>query len=99
MIASIIVIAVGTYLTRVLPFIVLKKDSLPHKLERVVDLLPYATISLLVVYSLKDTHQSTLIPTILALILLTGIHLWKRNTILTILVSTAFYMLCVQIGF
>lgn len=57
-----------------------------------IDALPYATISLLVVYSFKDVTTVSIVPTFLASALCCGTYLWKRNTVLSIASSTLLYM-------
>ena len=64
--------------------------------------LPYAIMGMLVVYCLKNmnlfagTHG---IPEILASAAVVGLHVRKRNTLLSIAVGTVFYMFLVQVVF
>ena len=51
------VIALATVLTRSIPFIFLKNKEIPEKFMKIIDALPYATISLLVVYCFKDRKR------------------------------------------
>lgn len=95
MIVRILIIAFATYLTRALPFIFLKNKELPERFTKVIDLLPYATISLLVVYSFKDLNTLTLLPSVLASLVCITTYLWKENTILSISLSTLVYMLVI----
>ncbi|AMC92499.1 hypothetical protein AOC36_00360 [Erysipelothrix larvae] len=94
---SILLIALGTYLTRALPFIFLRNKPMSERLESIIEKLPYATISLLLVYSLKDITTTTLFPSSVALAVLLVVHLKKRNSIVSILTSTVVYMILVQI--
>ncbi|HLV49938.1 MAG TPA: AzlD domain-containing protein [Erysipelothrix sp.] len=95
MIKILITVAIGTYLTRAFPFLYFKNKDISDKFIKVIDALPYATISLLVVYSFKDVNRSSLLPTILASTLCCGTYLWKRNTVLSILASTVLYMILI----
>lgn len=95
MIIRIFVIAFATYLTRALPFIFLKNKELPDRFSKVIDLLPYATISLLVVYSFKDLNSLTLLPSIIASAVCIVSYALKENTILSISLSTLVYMLII----
>lgn len=95
MILQIIVIAAATYLTRVLPFLFFKDKKLPTKLLKVIDLLPYATISLLVVYCFKDLTALSIMPNLIASSICIFTYVWKRNTILSISTSTLIYMLLI----
>ena len=87
------VVAAGTYLTRALPFVFLKDRSLSDRTLRIIDALPYATISLLVVYSFKDVQMTNLVPTLVATGVCVGTYLWKHSTILSIASSTIIYMI------
>lgn len=95
MIKILITIAIGTYLTRAFPFMYFKNRDINEKFIKMIDALPYATISLLVVYSFKDVNRSSLLPTILASTLCCGTYLWKRNTVLSIAASTFLYMILI----
>lgn len=95
------VIAIVTFITRVLPFLVLKDQSYPI-IEYLGDVLPYAIMAMLVVYCLKSVdllsgnHGICEMIGVGSVILL---HLIKRNTLLSIIGGTVIYMLCVQIIF
>ncbi|UTY40137.1 AzlD domain-containing protein [Allocoprobacillus halotolerans] len=95
------VIAIVTFITRVLPFVVLKDKSYPI-IEYLGDVLPYAIMAMLVVYCLKsvdllsDNHGLSEIIGVSSVVIL---HLLKRNTLLSIIGGTIIYMLCVQIIF
>ncbi len=93
---TILVVALGVALTRFIPFILIKEHELPQSLNFLLDGLPYATISLLVVYAFKDVSKYTALPTLLASSVCALLYLWKRNTILSIVVSTAMYMVMIQ---
>lgn len=93
---TIFLIFLVTYSIRMLPFLMVKNRQLPLASLKTIDLLPSATISLLVIYSLKDTNSTNAFATIIALVTLVVIHKWKKNSILTIITSTAVYMLLVK---
>ncbi len=95
MIIRIVVIAFATYLTRVIPFIFLKNKSLPDEVTQIIELLPYATISLLVVYSYKDVNLSNGPATLIASLVCMASYLWKKNSIISIFTSTLVYMLLI----
>lgn len=94
---TILIIALGTWLTRVLPFWVLKDRELPTWASRIIDALPFATISLLVVYSLKDFTASQPLATLIALLALVCIHKLGKNTIISIFSSTLIYMILIRL--
>ena len=93
----ILVIALGTFLTRVLPFVLFRNHTLSDRTMKIIDNLPYATISLLVVYSFKDTQVGNLIPTVTATLVCVFSYMWKNNTIVSIVSSTLTYMVLLAI--
>lgn len=92
------VMALVTMFTRFLPFIVFRKETPPY-IEYLGKVLPPAIIGMLVVYCLKDvtviTHPYGL-PELTASLCAAGVHIWKRNSILSILAGTFSYMLLIN---
>ena len=97
---TIAVVALGTMLTRFLPFLVFPGDKpAPKIIEKLGTLLPGAVFSLLVVYCLKNVNLFTGshgIPEAIAIAAICAVHIWKRNTLLSIATGTIVYMLLVQ---
>ena len=96
------VIAVVTYLLRSLPFLVFSGRKTPAFVTYLGKVLPYAIMGMLVVYCLKDTTVLSWpygIPELLACIVVVLLHLWRRNTLLSIAVGTACYMVLIQVVF
>ena len=65
-------------------------------------MLRYAVIGLLVVYCFKGVSLMTGshgIPELLGTLSVAGLHLWKKNMLLSIGVGTIVYMLLVQLVF
>ena len=96
------VIAVVTYLLRSLPFLVFSGGKTPAFVTYLGKVLPYAIMGMLVVYCLKDTTVLSWpygIPELLACIVVVLLHLWRRNTLLSIAVGTACYMVLIQVVF
>lgn len=100
---SIVIMAAVTALLRGLPFILFGKNrKAPAFITRLGTLLPYAVIAMLVVYCLKDisfTAAGSFVPELIAIAVVVGLHLWKHNTILSIVAGTVCYMLLVQMVF
>lgn len=94
---TILIMAIGTYLTRKAPFWFLGNRELSANSQRIINLLPYATASLLVVYSLKDTTGNNLLPTVVGVSVCVATYMWKNNTILSVVASTAIYMVLLSI--
>lgn len=99
----ILVIAFVTFLLRFLPFFVFSgKRKIPDYILYLGRVLPYAIMGMLVVYCLRQTSFSDVslwIPQALAAAVVIGLHVWKRNTILSILGGTVLYMVLVQAVF
>ena len=96
------VIAVVTYLLRSLPFLVFSGRQTPAFVTYLGKVLPYAIMGMLVVYCLKDTTLLSWpygIPELLACIVVVLLHLWRKNTLLSIAVGTACYMVLIQVVF
>lgn len=103
--------ALITLILRALPFLIFNgKREMPKGIKKVVDVLPTAIMAVLVVYCLKgditntknlalglSTEWKSLVSVLLALIGVVIAHLWKRNTLLSIVVGTAIYMLLLRI--
>ena len=102
-IAMIGVIALVTVALRFLPFFIFRGNrKTPPYIEYLGKVLPYAIMGMLVVYCLKGVTFTALenwLPYFLASALVVLIHLWKRNTLLSIISGTVVYMLLVQLVF
>ncbi len=98
-ILTIVMVVIGTMITRFLPFILFPENKTPPALVTYLGkVLPYAVIGLLVVYSLKDAVFSDhhALPELIALLAVVLLHKWKKNTLLSIGAGTVLYMLLVQ---
>ena len=102
-IALIAVAAIVTALLRFLPFLIFGESrTTPPAIERLGKVLPYSIMGMLVVYCLKDVNLSAApfgLPELLGCVLVAGLHIWKRNTLLSIGLGTLSYMLLVQFVF
>lgn len=96
----IIAIALGTFLTRSLPFILFPEGKeVPAYVNYLGTVLPYAMIGLLVVYCLKEVKFTAMpfgLPEGIAILCIIGLHHWKNNTLLSIAGGTIVYMILVQ---
>jgi len=97
------VAAVVTAATRFLPFLIFGQGKkTPDIIVYLGKVLPYAIMGMLVVYCLKDVRFLSApygIPELLGCAAVAALHIWKRNTLLSIGVGTVFYMLFVQFIF
>lgn len=102
-IITIAMVAGGTMLTRFLPFLLFPAEKPVPKFVRYLGkVLPAAVFGLLVVYCLKDVSfvsGSCGISEGIAIGVVVGLHLWKRNMLLSIAGGTVCYMLLVQLVF
>jgi len=96
-----LVIAGGiTFLSRELPFLLFRSREIPSSILYLGKVLPMAIMSILVLYCIKDTafdQPVHCLPQLIALTLVTLLHLWKRNTTLSILVGTVCYMVLLRL--
>ena len=97
----ILVVAVTTFATRVVPFLIFPKGKkIPKVVEYLGKVLTPAVIGMLVVYCLKDTAVLTAphgIPEALAVLTVAVLHIWKRNNLLSIGAGTVLYMILIQV--
>ena len=96
-IMMLLTIALITFLTRVLPFLLFPKEKkTPDWVLYLGDVLPFAVIAMLIVYCLKDISLTVApygIRELLAVLTVVFIHLWKKNTFLSIASGTILYLL------
>ena len=102
-IAAIAVMAIVTFLTRVLPFLLFDLGESPPKLVLYLGrVLPPAIIAMLIVYCLRGVSFSTpdgWVPQLLCVAVVVALHLWKHNNLLSIFGGTVLYMVLVQAVF
>lgn len=99
---AVFIMATVTILLRVLPFLVFSRGKTPAYVSFLGKYLPYAIMGMLVVYCLKGISFVTMpfgIPELVAAAVVVFLHLWKRNTLLSILCGTACYMAMIQLIF
>ncbi|AGB50127.1 putative branched-chain amino acid permease [Methanomethylovorans hollandica DSM 15978] len=99
LLAVITVVAIATFITRILPFILFNSKEPPGSMSMIERNLPPMILLLLVFYCLKDVQwfQSPYgSPEIFAIAVVTVLHVWKRNAMLSIFIGTGLYMLLIQ---
>lgn len=94
------VVALVTLMTRALPFLLFPANKrTPAFILYLGRVLPYAIIGMLVVYCVKDVSLAAAphgLPEALAILAVAGLHLWRKNTLLSIGGGLALYMAMVQ---
>lgn len=101
-IAIIAVCVVCTFLERALPFLLFGGREVPKLVRYLGRILPMAVMATLVVYCLRGitfTAMGNFLPQLISVAVVAALHLWRRNTFLSIVVGTALYMLLVQTVF
>lgn len=96
-------VVLGTVITRALPFLLFpEKKVIPKYIKYLAEVLPFTMIGMLVVYSLKDISflgGSHAIPELISIAVIVALHLWRKNTLLSIGCGSILYMLLVQYVF
>ncbi len=97
------VMALVTAGLRFLPFLIFGENrKTPPLISYLGQVLPFAIMGMLVVYCLKDVSFTAApfgIPELLGCAVVVLLHIWKRNTLLSIGAGTLCYMLLVQFVF
>ena len=99
----VLVIAVVTASLRFLPFFMFSSERpVPEFVSYLGRVLPYSIMAMLVVYCLKGISFAKApfgLPELISVILVAVLHIWKRNTLLSIICGTICYMVCIQFVF
>ena len=101
MLVIIVVIALATFATRVLPFLCFGSKEPPAILSTIEKNLPPMILLLLVIYCLKDVQWLAApygVPELFSIGVVAGLHFWKRNAMLSIFAGTGLYMALVQVN-
>ena len=100
--AVLAVCALVTFASRIVPFLIFRKGKVPKVVEYLGKVLPMAIMCVLVFYCIKSISFRSFggfIPELVGLGVTVGMHLWKKNTFLSILCGTVCYMLLIQFVF
>ena len=96
-------VALATALTRFLPFLIFPAGKpTPKYIQYLGKVLPSAVFGLLIVYCLKNVSLfsgSHGLPEAIAIAVTAGLHLWKKQILLSVAGGTICYMLLVQLVF
>ena len=100
--AMLVILIMGavTLATRILPVLIFGRDEkVPDFILYLGKTVPYTAMGMLIIYCLKDVSVTSTpygIPEAIALAAVTLSYLWKRNSILSVLIGTVLYMVLVQ---
>jgi branched-subunit amino acid transport protein AzlD len=99
----VLIIALVTLGIRALPFLVFPEDQpIPHLVTKLSNLLPAAVMGMLVVYCLRGVTPFAWpfgLPEFIAIAVVVACHIWKRNTLVSIILGTVSYMLLLHFVF
>ncbi len=97
------VVSLCTIFLRAFPFLIFGgKKEVPPTVQYLGKALPPAIMAVLVVYCLREVsflQGNHGIPEIISVLLVAGLHIWKKNILLSIGLGTVCYMLLVQLVF
>lgn len=97
------VIILATVIMRFIPFVLFPDNKpTPKFIHYLGSVLPAAVFGLLMIYALKNVsifQGSHGIPELISILVTTGVHLWKKQMLLSISAGTVCYMLLVQLVF
>ena len=99
-ICAVLVSALVIFATRLFPFVIFSKKAPPKVMDIIALFLPPMMIAILLVYCLKDANLTSKpfgIPEILSLLLTVSLHLWKKNSMLSIFSGTILYMILIRL--
>ncbi len=100
--AMIVIVAMGLAVlaTRIMPVLIFGRgEKVPEYILYLGRVVPYTAMGLLIVYCLRDVpvfDSPHGLPEIISLAVVTATYLWKRNTILSVVIGTVLYMFLVQ---
>ena len=94
------IMAAVTLLLRILPFFIFGERKTPPYISFLGKYLPFAVMGMLVVYCLKDVSflkAGLWIPQAISVIFVAMLHIWKRNTLLSVISGTVCYMILIKL--
>lgn len=99
-IATVIIAGIITFAIRAVPFILFGgKKQMPMFIKQIAEKLPPMIIAILVIYCIKDVtlqDMTKVYATIVGMISVIGLHLWRRNILISIAGSTILYMIVLR---
>ena len=100
--AAIIILVMGlmTLATRILPVLIFGRgEKVPDYIMYLGRVVPYTAMGLLIVYCLRDVpvlDSPHGLPEFISLGVVCLTYLWRRNSILSVVIGTVLYMFLVQ---
>ena len=99
----VLMIAAVTAALRFAPFFIFSSERpVPKFVTYLGRVLPYSIMAMLVVYCLKGISFNKApfgLPELISVVVVAGLHIWKRNTLFSIICGTICYMALIQFVF
>lgn len=99
----ILVISAVTFGLRAAPFLMFRiPERIPKLIVYLGNVLPPAVMGMLIIYCLKNvsiTNNPYGIPELISITVVAGLHLWRKNNLLSIIGGTLVYMILIQFVF
>jgi len=99
---AVLIMAMVTIILRFLPFLFFSgKKKTPRLISYLGRVLPSAVMAMLVIYCLKDTSfisVSGFLPQMIAGTVVVFSYLWKKNSLISIVLGTAVFMVMIRIA-
>ena len=97
------IIAAVTILLRFAPFLIFgEKRKTLEIISYLGKVLPCAIMGMLIIFCLKNVSPLSYpygIPELISCLLVVALHIWKRNTLISIICGTVCYMVLIQFIF
>ena len=92
---TLLVIFAVTYALRLAPFLLLRRMGGSHAVAHLGRTMPLGVMAILVVYTLAEVDLTAAphgLPELVAVAVTAGLHVWRRNALLSIVVGTGVYV-------
>ncbi|GAA4419669.1 AzlD domain-containing protein [Georgenia halophila] len=92
---TLLVIFAVTYALRLAPFVALRRARNSAVVDYLARTMPLGVMAILVVYTLASVDITTVphgLPELIGVGATAGLHLWRRNALLSIIGGTAVYL-------
>jgi branched-subunit amino acid transport protein AzlD len=96
------IVAIMTWITRGLPYLLFTKKGPPQIVAYLGTVLPASIMVILVIYCLRNTQFTTFpygAAEIISLFLVVVLQFWRRNTLVSIFAGTVCYMVLLRTVF
>lgn len=100
---AVVIIALVIFLERAFPFLLFSRKNPPAIIRFIEKYIPPMVMSCLLIYCLKDISFTKIcgtngfIPYLSGVVVTIVLHIWKRNSLLSIFGGTALYMILIRV--